>query len=266
MASPFPGMDPYLEAPEIWRGFHHSLADEIKAQLNAVLSPRYYADVEVRTVLEEVGIAATKTVYPDAAILETVVTTPASATAVAIPAAPIQRLAMLPEEHKLRTVQVRETATDTLVTAIEILSPVNKRGDGLYLYRAKRKSLLRTDVHLIELDLLRGGERPGWEVKEPPLICEYIVLVNRASGGDLRRSEIWPVALDEPLPLCPVPLLPPDADVPLSLGEVLAQVYQRAAYARRLDYTVPVPPPPLRPAMQHWLAAHLALPQAPTDQ
>jgi hypothetical protein len=258
-------MDPYLEAPEIWRGFHHSLADEIKAQLNTVLSPRYYADVEVRTVLEEVGIAATKTVYPDAAILETIVATPSSAMAVAIPAAPIQRLAMLPEEHRLRTVQVRETATDTLVTAIEILSPVNKRGDGLYLYRAKRKSLLRADVHLIELDLLRGGERPGWEVQEPALVCEYMVLVNRAFCGDIRRSEIWPVALDEPLPLCPVPLLPPDADAPLSLGKVVVQVYQRAAYTRRIDYTLPVPPPPLRPAMQRWLAAHLAPPPAPTD-
>jgi hypothetical protein len=257
MSSPFPGMDPYLEAPEIWRGFHHLLADEIIAQLNAILSPRYYADVEVRTVLEEVGVATTKTVYPDAGIVETVLATSSSATVVAIPAAPIQRLAMLPEEHKLRTVQVRETATDTLVTTIEILSPVNKRGDGLHLYRAKRKSLLRTDVHLIELDLLRGGERPGWEVKEPPLVCEYIVLVYRAFCGDMRRSEIWPVALDEPLPLCPVPLLPPDADVPLALSEVLEQVYRRAAYARRIDYALPVPPPPLRPAMQSWLAAHL---------
>jgi hypothetical protein len=102
------------------------LADGIKTQLNAVLSPRYYAHVEVYTVLEEVDIAATKTVYPDAAVLETVAATPASATAVAIPAAPIERLAMLPEEHKIRTVQVHETATATLVTAIEILSPVNK--------------------------------------------------------------------------------------------------------------------------------------------
>lgn len=266
MSSPFPGMDPYLEAPEIWRGFHHLLADEIITQLNAVLSPRYYADVEVRTVLEEVGVATTKTVYPDAAVLETGAAMPSSATAVAIPAAPVQRLAMLPEEHKIRTVQVRETTTDTLVTAIEILSPVNKRGEGLYLYRAKRKSLLRTDVHLIELDLLRGGERPGWEVKEPPLVCEYMVLVNRAFCGDMRRSDIWPVALDAPLPLCPVPLLPPDADVPLALGEVLAQVYQRAAYARRIDYTLPVPPPPLRPTMQRWLAAHLTSSPEPTDQ
>ena len=81
---------------------------EIIAQLHAVLGPRYYADVEVRTVLEEVGVAATKTVYPDTAVLETTAGNVLSATAVAIPAAPIQRLAMLPEEHKLRTVQVRE--------------------------------------------------------------------------------------------------------------------------------------------------------------
>jgi hypothetical protein len=157
------------------------------------------------------------------------------------------------------------------------------RGPKAYRYRTKGVLLLRqavpdasqaeacfphgrTDVHLIELDLLRGGERPGWKVKKPPLVSEYIVLVNRAFSGDIRRSVIWPVALDEPLPLCPVPLLPPDADVPLSLGEVLAQVYQRAAYTRRLDYTLPVPPPPLRPAMQRWLAAHLAPSPEPTDQ
>lgn len=263
MGSPFPGMAPYLEAPEIWRGFHHSLAERIKAQLNAVLSPRYYADVEIRVVFEEVGVAATRMIYPDAAILETKIEAPSGATAVAIPAAPIQRLAILPEEHKMRTVHVRETATDMLVTAIEILSPANKRGDGLYLYRAKRKSLLQTDIHLIELDFLRGGERPGWEVKEPPLDCEYVVLVNRASGDEFRRSDIWPVALDEPLPLCPVPLLPPDADVPLSLGEILTQAYQQGAYARRIDYTLPIPPPPLRPAMQHWLAAYFVPPQKP---
>ena len=128
----------------------------------------------------------------------------------------------------------------------------------LQAYREKRASLLRSNVHVIELDLLRGGERPGWEVKDPPIMCDYMVLVNRAFRGDMRQSEIWPVALNEPLPTCPVPLLPPDPDVPLRLGEVLTNVYRRAAYARRIDYTSPVPPPPLRPAMQPWLAEHLA--------
>jgi len=256
MPSPFPGMDPYLEAPALWRGFHHSLADEIKAQLNAVLSPRYYADVEVRTMLEDVGVAMDKTIYPDAAVLDTTFSASTSTTAVLIPEAPVQRIAMLPEEHKMRTVEVRTTATDTLVTAIEILSPVNKRGEGISLYRSKRTSLLRSDVHVMEIDLLRAGERPGWEVRDLPMECEYMVLVNRAFRGDSRRSDIWPVALYEPLPLCPVPLLPPDPDVPLYLGVAVAQVYQRAAYARRIDYTLPVPPPPLRPAMQQWLIAH----------
>ncbi len=160
---------------------------------------------------------------------------------------------MLPEPYKIRTVQVRETTAGTLVTALEILSPVNKRGDGLQTYREKRRRLLRSEVHVIELDLLRGGERPGWEVNNPPIACDYIVLVNRAFRGDMRQSEIWPVALNELLPICPVPLLLPDPDVPLHLGEVLTNVYHRAAYDRRSDYAAPVPPPPLRSAMQDWL-------------
>jgi len=45
--------------------------------------------------------------------------------------------------------------TDTLVTAMAMFSPVNKRGDGLHLYRPKHRSLLQTDVHLIEFDVLR---------------------------------------------------------------------------------------------------------------
>jgi len=41
MASPFPGMDPYIEAPEIWSDFHGRLAEEISAGLNEVLQPHY---------------------------------------------------------------------------------------------------------------------------------------------------------------------------------------------------------------------------------
>jgi hypothetical protein len=40
---------------------------------------------------------------------------------------------------------------------------------------------------------------------------------------------------------------------------VIQQVYERAAYERRLDYTKPVPPPPLRPAMEKWLSERLAM-------
>ena len=69
MPSPFPGMDPYFEANEIWKGFHHFLADEIAAQLNPLVGPRYFADVEIRTISEDVLIATTQTVYPDADVV-----------------------------------------------------------------------------------------------------------------------------------------------------------------------------------------------------
>jgi hypothetical protein len=39
MPSPFPGMAPYIEAPEIWGDCHGDLAAEIRAALNRVLKP-----------------------------------------------------------------------------------------------------------------------------------------------------------------------------------------------------------------------------------
>src|SRR5436190_6277956 len=53
MPSPFPGMDPYLEAPSLWPGFHNKFASELGTELNATLPAPYYADLEMR---EEVGI------------------------------------------------------------------------------------------------------------------------------------------------------------------------------------------------------------------
>ena len=254
MASPFPGMDPYLEAPEIWHGFHHLLADEVMAQLNTKLSPKYYADVEVRIVLEEISSSATQIIYPDTAVLDVAPQAGVTGTAVAIAPAPIKRTAALPEQFRLRTARVYVTETRTLVTSIEILSPVNKRGSGLQAYREKRRRLMQADVHLIELDLLRGGERPGWELQEPPIDADYLLLLNRASGDDARISEIWPVALTEPLPALPVPLLFPDPDILLDLSAALDNVYARAVYGRRIDYSQPIPPPELRPPIVAWLA------------
>lgn len=128
-----------------------------------------------------------------------------------------------------------------------------------------RSTLLASDVHLVEIDLLRGGERAGSEVQGPPLnAADYILLVNRGvavNPGDW--PDIWPVTLDHPLPLLPIPLDPPDADVLLDMNAVLRTVYERAAYARRIDYRPPVPPPALRPVMAKWVKAHLATASSP---
>lgn len=266
MASPFPGMDPYLEDSEIWSGFHHRLADEIADQLNAIIGPKYYAEIEAQTVVEEISLGRRTAMIPDTAIFQQTPTPPlahadSARAVVAIAAAPIQRAVSVPSETKLRVVRIYSTEFGELVTSIELLSPFNKRpGAGLSRYQHKRRRRLHSPVHLVEIDLVRGGQRPGPEVQEPPLDTDYVVLVNRSQDGATRTSEIWPVALNEPLPMIPIPLLYPDQDVPLDLRLALSQIYERAHYARRINYRKAVPPPELRLAMAAWLKKHMLLP------
>jgi hypothetical protein len=48
MASPFPGMDPYLEDPSIWPSVHHLLITHIGTTLNSLLPPCYVATFQER--------------------------------------------------------------------------------------------------------------------------------------------------------------------------------------------------------------------------
>lgn len=257
MDAPFPGMDPYLEHTDYWPSFHHHLAEELMTMLNARLSSRYVADVEVRAALDELGIVATHEAYPDVAVLDLDPAPLPASGGTSVLTAPIQRVAIPAERTRLRSVLVRLANSKTIVTTIEILSPDNKRGRGLEQYRQKRERLLHSTCHLVEIDLLRRGQRPGWEVEEPPLEAAYICLVNRAREDRIRVSEIWPVAISEPLPTLPIPLLPPDPDIRLELTEALRAIYARARYERRIDYTAAPPPPDLADDDAAWLDGRL---------
>ncbi len=48
---PFPGLDPYLEAPDIWPDFHDRLASTLSAILNTLLPAPYYARLQKRPEL-----------------------------------------------------------------------------------------------------------------------------------------------------------------------------------------------------------------------
>ena len=253
MTSPFPGMDPYLEDPENWRGFQQLLASEMVSRLNADLDPKYYADLDVRTVLQEVGIATTQTIYPDVAVVDTMPGFYSVETTGVKLKTPVRRRLLFPERMRTRSVHIYLAENKELITVIEILSLADKTGAGLQEYRLKRDQLVHSMVHLVEVDLLRAGQRPGAEVHTPPLDTEYILLVNRAQQGDERISEIWPVALNEPLSYLPIPLLAPDPDILLDLDDMMQAVYQRGAYSRRINYHQPIPPPRLRPTIQKWL-------------
>ena len=260
MASPFPGMDPYLEDPEIWQDFHTDLAVELKRRLNRQIGPKYYAAVETQSVPYDIDVEIANRVRPDVSVYEPFDTTPEDTLGVAaadvIPAAPLVLPA--PLSMKLHTVRVYRTASGELVTSIEILSPFNKRpgGDGLLQYRLKRAQILASRVSLVELDLLRGGERPALEFVDHPVETDYVLLVNRF--GRERLSEVWPVALNEPFPRIPIPLLPPDPPVALDLNAAVRDVYAGSGYDWRINYQAPPPAPPLRATVEAWVYKLLA--------
>lgn len=263
MPSPFPGMDPYIEARRIWSDFHHDLAGEIRARLNVQIQPAYYATA-VTYVTYDVGEVAQpkpRAVSSDVGVWQT---DSGSAVPISSPAAVIdppaaQSVVPLEVPVRLANVEVREAEADTLVTAIEILSPVNKRpGEERQIYLRKWRDLLRSAVHVMELDLLRGGERSPLEASVPS--APYYVTLARADNRPY--VDVWPMQLETRLPVLPVPLSEPDPDVPLDLGEVVRAVYERGGYATRINYQQPVPPPALDPEQQAWveelLAGHIA--------
>ncbi|NOK63312.1 MAG: DUF4058 family protein [Chloroflexi bacterium AL-W] len=257
MEPPFPGMDPYLESTEYWPSFHHHLAEELMTMLNEQLDPKYFADVEVRAVIDNVSISSSSDVYPDVAVIDSdpqPLEAPDMAPSLV---APLQRVALPSERTRSRTVHIYLSDTKALVTAIEILSPTNKRGRGLQQYRQKREELLFSDCHLVELDLVRRGERPGWELEDLPPTTAYVCLVNRARHDALRISDIWPLTLAQPLPTLPIPLLSTDPDITLDLSVAIQDIYRRARYARRVDYRADPPPPVLSSDDADWLDTQL---------
>lgn len=261
MPSPFPGMDPYIEQSKIWPDFHNRLADEISAQLNRRIRPAYFARLIPHTTYEVIEIATTRlqSVRPDIGVWQRRdALRPMSggvATLEPIAPAPVESVALHDVPLELFSVEIRRSDNEVLVTAMEILSPVNKQPghDAYFEYRRKRRELMNSSAHLMEIDLLRGGTRPP--LAEPIPAAPYYVTLSRAN----RRPtvEVWPLALEDRLPILPVPLTAPDPDVPLDLGHIVATVYERGGYDVQIDYARPAPPPPLSPKERRWVAALL---------
>jgi hypothetical protein len=223
MANPFPGMDPYLEG-DLWPAVHANLATEITRQLVPKLRPKYIA-LTTQRVTQAVGAAAAAPLIANF-----------------LPAMPVPQYG----------VEIRDPVGRRLVTAVEILSPTNKRGDGRDEYAVKRQELLAGPTHLVEIDLLGVGDR--FPVDRPLPSVPYFVFVSRA--GRRPQVGIWPIALSAPLPSVPVPLDPGDPDVMLDLQAVLSGLHEAMGYDLSVDYTRP-PPGPLSPEDAAWIDQQL---------
>jgi hypothetical protein len=212
MPSPFPGMDPYLEAPHIWPDLHDALAAEIRNDLNQTLPTPYYARLEMRP---ELGImeerAVRQRIVPDITVVRH--PRPAhepDAGSLAVLTQPRREVSKFIEYEVVTDairhhfVEIRDSAqAHKLITLLEIVSPSNKRaGPDREAYEAKQREVLKSDANLIELDLLRGGRRILPELTLDALIQElepppaYVVLVNRAWRRDRGAAayQVFPIS------------------------------------------------------------------------
>jgi hypothetical protein len=248
---PFPGMDPYLEAPTIWPDVHTSLISIFREQLTPLLAPKYLAELKTQAVIDRLDDEP-QIVLPDVNVTTPEVPTDA-ASAVAV-AAPVRVRVPLDVPTRLVSLHLRQRETQRLVAVIKLLSPVNKRrGKGRDEYLEKRRALLSSPVHVIEIDLLRSYPRMPFDDPLPP--THYLVMVCNAS--ERPDSSVWLMSVRQPLPTIPIPLLPPDSPVPLDIGQALRTAYERARYDLRVDYHKP-PVPPLSAADATWAAALFA--------
>jgi hypothetical protein len=147
---------------------------------------------------------------------------------------------------RLVYLEIRSLADKKLVTVIEMLSPSNKQpGGDRQTYLQKRRDILKTDVNLVEIDLLRGGPRLPLDGMPD---CDYCVLVGRAT--ERPKVGIFPIALRERLPSVPIPLSEPHGDAMLDLQKMLDLAYDRAGYAQYIYERQPEPR--LRPDDAEW--------------
>jgi Protein of unknown function (DUF4058) len=248
MPSPLPGMNPFLESPELWSEFHSRMIVAIADALDATLSQDYRVAVEKRVYLSQgeetilIGIPdVSVTAAPSNSLSNTATAT-----------APVSIEIPLAEEIQERYLEIREIATGRVVTVIELLSPKNKRsGDGRDAYMQKRQRIMMSQTHLVEIDLLRSGEAL-------PMVgaakSDYRIVVS--PSRDRPKAQLYAFNLQQIIPPIQIPLAA-DAAVTIDLQPLLHQVYDRARFVKAIDYQQ-LPIPKLSPDDRTWLNAAIA--------
>lgn len=252
MPTPFPGMDPYLEDPIEWSDLHFRLIGAISRQLTAQVAPHFYVRVEQRVSIVGPDDDERRVIIPDVYLAQTGVQSPPTAGTAQI--APPTLISVLDEiELREHFIEIYDARNRSVVTTLEVLSPVNKlAGAKRAAFLAKRRAVMASPAHWIEIDLLRAGERPP----EVAGKSDYYALLKR--GGQPGPYEVWYANLRDPLPTIAVPLRDPFADVPLDLQAAFTTAYAEARYDDQLQYESSPPPPPLRPADASWAAARIS--------
>ena len=147
-------MDPYLE--RFWNDVHGKLVPYIADALNDLLPPHYRAAMQERVVISDVDQPFSRARFPDVAVLDA-----PGVGGVAIASRSkhllVRAPAMLTWDADPLTefsVEILDTRFgEKVITAIEVLSPENKRpGDGMTQFRRKQQEYRQAGVSRVEID------------------------------------------------------------------------------------------------------------------
>ena len=255
MPSPFPGMDPWLESPAVFPDIHDALIFLLREGLNAVLPRGYRAVGANRIWLEEdrhrlPDVSVTRPPSHDESGNGMV--TIDSFTRVGMLAV---ETAVLPEQVVERYLEIRTTAGERLITAIEVLSISNKTPgeEGRGAYRQKQSEFRTGHINLVEIDLLRGGAHttaiPLGDLRQQAGAFDYHVCVTAA--GAPGQFFVAPFRLSDRLPTVAVPLDGAASPVSIDLQPLLDRAYDSGRYGES-DYLAHPPDPPLSPEQRAW--------------
>jgi hypothetical protein len=239
-------MDPYLE--RFWNDVHGKLIAYIGDELNASLPPRYRASLQERVIIADLDLPLSGARYPDVAVLDW----PSDRQGGVATAGRSQRLlvrspelvAYAGEPLKQYSVEIIDGKFgEKVVTAIEVLSPENKRpGDGMVHFKRKQDEYRSARVNRVEIDLLREGRRM-FEFPQRFLLDHqlkpYYVTVHR--GHRAFEAELYAIDLRDRLPAVNIPLREREDDVPLELQPLLNKVYANGRFP--IDYDEACDPP-----------------------
>jgi len=254
MPSPFPGMDPYLEDPDIWPDVHGSLLPLIRGQITAALPPGYVAKMDQHVWLRAEDPSERQMLGRPDVFLATRTGESGSTPATSFVAEPTEYTTLAPVKRRkgTRFIRIEDKRRNKVVTVVELLSPSNKTygTEDRTRYLDKRTEYLGTGTNLVEIDLLRVGDRvPMGELRGVP--ADYYVLVSRAT--EFPNAAVWGFIVREPIPAIPIPLKPEHGAVNVDIRTCLDTAYDTADYGYQIDYTQP-PVPALRKSDAEWAA------------
>jgi hypothetical protein len=248
-------MDPYLEFRSPWPDFHNGLISEIRNELGARLPDSYIARVDERIEIVTPGSDPPSSFRPDVLVGRYAEASSSPAvvkekTTTVLESQLMEILDEDPEEVRLTWVEIRALPDLELVTAIEVLSPINKSWQGRGAYLQKRDKLHAARVNLVEIDLLLGGA--PLPMKQRIETGGYYAIVARGAKHPLAEVYRWTVR--DPLPSLPIPLREPDPDIRIDLAALVTRVYDLGRYARTLRRDSPLPETaPLDPDDRSWV-------------